>query len=150
MKRRKALIALASLAVALATSAVIAQSSAIAERKALMKENNDNARAMVQMMRGQVPFDAAKVDAAFAQWADTAKKLPRLFPDDSKTGDKTHATPKVWETKSDFDAKAAAFGKAVADNREKAMASVDGLKAAIPVVGKGCDDCHEDYRQSQR
>jgi cytochrome c556 len=32
----------------------------------------------VQMMRGQAPFDAAKVDAAFAQWADTAQKLPGL------------------------------------------------------------------------
>jgi drug/metabolite transporter (DMT)-like permease len=30
------------------------------------------------MMRGQAPFDAAKVDAAFAQWADTAQKLPGL------------------------------------------------------------------------
>ena len=56
---------------------------------------------------------AVKVDAVFAQWAETAQKLPGLFPDNSKTGGDTHATPKVWETKSDFDAKAADFGKEI-------------------------------------
>jgi cytochrome c556 len=112
----------------------------------LMKANNDNAVIVVRMMRGQIPYDAAKVDAAFAQWAETAQKLPGLFPDDSKTGEKTRAAPKIWVTKADFDAKAAAFGKAVAENRDKATASLDGLRAAIPVVGNACDNCHKDYR----
>lgn len=140
----------AALAVSLGAGAVIAQSDPIAARKALMKENNDHARALVQMMRGQAPFDAAKVETAFAQWADTAHKLPGLFPDNSKTGQDTRATPKIWETKADFDQKAAAFGKAVADNKAKAVASLDGLKAAVSVVGRACDDCHKDYRASQR
>jgi cytochrome c556 len=56
----------------LAVTGVIAQSDPIAARKALMKGNDDGARTAVQMMRGQVPFDGAKVDAIFAQWADTA------------------------------------------------------------------------------
>ena len=56
-----------------------------------MKGNNDNAKIVVGMIRGQAPFDAAKVDAAFAQWAETAQKLPGLFPDNSKTGEKTRA-----------------------------------------------------------
>jgi len=65
---------------------VIAQSDPIATRKGLMKENQDNAEIVVRMMRGQAPFDAAKVDSAFAQWADTAQKLPSLFPDNSNSG----------------------------------------------------------------
>jgi cytochrome c556 len=132
--------------VALGTGAVIAQSNAIAARKALMKGNDDNARVVLDMMRGRAPFDAAKVDIAFAQWSETAQKLPGLFPDNSKMGEKTRAAPKIWVMKSDFDAKAAALGKAAAENRDKAKASLDGLKAAIPVVGKACDNCHEDYR----
>lgn len=143
-------VAWAGMAVALGASAVIAQSDPIAARMALMKGNNDNAKIVVAMIRGQAPFDAAKVDAAFAQWADTAQKLPGLFPDNSKTGQKTRAAPKIWETKADFDAKSAAFGKAVAENRDKAKASVDGLKVAIGAVGKACDNCHEDYRLSQK
>ena len=139
-------ITIAALAVALSVGAVMAQSDPIAARQSLMKHNNDNAKAVVQMMRGQAAFDAAKVDAAFVQWADTAQKLPGLFPDNSKTGGDTRATPKIWLNKNDFDAKAAAFGKAVAENRDQAKASLDGLKAAIPVVGKACDACHEDYR----
>ena len=142
----KAAFVLIGLVMASGVSAVIAQTSPIAARKALMKGNNDNAKIAVQMMRGQAPFDVAKVDAAFAQWAETAQKLPGLFPEDSKTGEKTRATPKIWITKSDFDAKAAALGKAVAENRDKARASLEGLKQAIPVVGKACDNCHEDYR----
>ena len=98
------------------------------------------------MMRGQAPFDAAAVDAAFAQWADTAQKLPSLFPDNSKTGGDNRASPKIWLNKKDFEAKAAAFAKAVAENHDKAKSSLDGLKTAIPVVGKACDDCHKDYR----
>jgi len=128
------------------SAGVMAQSDPIAARMALMKGNNDNARNVVQMMRGQKPFDAAAVETAFTQWAETAQKLPGLFPDNSKTGGKTRATPKIWENKKDFDDKAAAFGKAVAENRAKAVASLDGLKAAIAVVGKACDNCHEDYR----
>ena len=85
----------------------------------LMKENDQNAIVVVRMMRGLAPFDAAKVDAAFAQWADTAQKFPGLFPDNSKTGQNTRAAPKIWMTRADFDAKAAALGKAVAENREQ-------------------------------
>lgn len=135
-----------ALVIGLSAGAVMAQSDPIAARRALMKGNNDNARAMVQTMREQKPFDAAAVEAAFAQWADTAQKLPGLFPENSKTGGDTRATPKIWQNKKDFDEKAAAFGKAVAENRDKAKESLDGLKAAIPVVGKMCDGCHEDYR----
>jgi cytochrome c556 len=140
----------ATVLVALGAGAVIAQSDPISARKALMKENDDGARVVVAMMRGTAPFDASKVDPVFSQWSETAQKLPGLFPPDSKTGEKTRASPKIWENKADFDAKAAAFGKAVADNRDKAKQSLDGLKAAIGAVGQACDDCHKDYRLSRR
>ncbi len=145
MKRTIA-AAITAIMVLSATGALIAQTDPIATRQSLMKENNNNAIAIVRMMRGLAPFDAAKVDAAFAQWADTAQKLPDLFPDTSKTGRKTRAASKIWVTKTDFDAKAAAFGKAVADNRNKAKTSLDGLRAAIPAVANACDACHRDYR----
>lgn len=144
--KNRAIAVLTGFVMLAGAGAVIAQSDPIAARMALMKGNSDNARAMIQMMRGQAPFEAAKVETAFAQWTETAQKLPGLFPDNSKTGEKTRAAPKIWENKSDFDAKAAAFGKAVAENHDKAVASLDGLKAAVAVVGKACDNCHEDYR----
>ena len=137
-------------AVSFGATAVIAQSDPVKTRENLMNENNNHAKVMVQMMRGQKPFEAKAVEAAFTQWADTARQLPSLFPDNARTGGDNRASPKIWENKKDFDEKAAAFGKAVADNRAEAVASLDGLKAAIPVVGKGCDNCHENYRLSKR
>jgi cytochrome c556 len=141
---------LAALAVAFSVDAVTAQSDPVKEREDLMKQNNNHAKAVVAMMRGQRPFDAAAVDAAFVQWADTAQKLPGLFPENSKTGGDNRASPKIWLNKKDFDAKAAAFGKVVAKNRDKGKSSLEGLRAAIPVVGKACDNCHEDYRLSKQ
>lgn len=149
MKHRVA-ISIVALAMGLMTTAVIAQSDAITTRMGLMKQNNDHATAVVRMVRGQAPFDSAKVEAAFDQWADTARKLPGLFPPDSKTGQKTRATPKIWETKGDFDAKAAAFAKVVAENKAKAVASLDGLKAGLRPVGDACDNCHKDYRVPEK
>jgi cytochrome c556 len=136
-------------AVVLSVGAAVAQSDPVKTREDLMKQNNEHAKTVVQIMKGQKPFDSKAVEAAFAQWAETAQKLPSLFPDNAKIGGDNRASPKIWENKKDFEAKAAAFGKAVADNRTKAIASLDGLKAAIPVVGKGCDNCHENYRLSR-
>jgi cytochrome c556 len=73
-----------------------------------------------------------------------------LFPENSKTGGDNRASPKIWLNKKDFDEKAAAFGKAVAQTRAKATASLEGLRAAVSVVGKACDSCHEDYRLSRQ
>jgi cytochrome c556 len=141
---------LAALAVVLSVGAVLAQSDPVKTREDLMKQNNEHAKAVVQMMKGQRPFDAKVVEAAFAQWAETAQKLPSLFPDNAKTGGDNRASPKIWENKKDFEAKIAAFAKSVADNRAKAVESLDGLKAAIPVVGKACDSCHKLYRLSKQ
>jgi cytochrome c556 len=142
--------ALAAIFAVLGAGAVVAQTDPIAARMALMKGNNDNATVVVQMVKGQAEFDAGKVDAAFAQWAETAQKLPGLFPDNSKTGQKTRAAPKIWMTKADFDAKAAEFAKVVAGNRDKAKASLVGLRATVPVVADACDNCHKDYRLAKQ
>ena len=147
---RPAGAALAAAFLVVGAGAVIAQSDPIATRMGLMKQNEENAIAIVRMMRGQAPFDAAKVDAAFAQWTDTSQKLPSLFPDNSKSGQKTRAAPKIWTSKVDFDEKAAAFGKVVADNRDKAKGSLDGLRAAVPAIGNACDACHKDYRLAKQ
>jgi cytochrome c556 len=138
------------LLVVLGVSVAAAQSDPVKTREDLMKANNNNAKVVVQMMKGQKPFDAKAVEAAFAQWAETAKQLPNLFPDNAKTGGDNRASPKIWENKADFNAKIAAFAKSVADNRDKAVASLDGLKVAIPVVGEACDNCHKLYRLSRR
>ena len=140
---------LAMTAVAVGVSFAIAQSDPIAERKLLMKGNADGARNVNRMVRAEDPFDVAKVNAAFAQWTETADKLPGLFPEPPKPGQDTRALPKIWETKADFDAKVASFGKAVAESKDK-VKTLDELKVAFPIVSKACNDCHEPYRRPQQ
>jgi cytochrome c556 len=114
-----------------------------------MKGNIENALALNKMVRGENPFDAAKVNAAFAQWEETAQKIPNLFPEPPKAGQETRALPKIWENKADFEAKIAAFAKAVADNKDKAK-TLDELKVAFPSVNTACNNCHEPYRKPQQ
>ena len=130
---RMAKVAIVAIFVLSGAVTVIAQSDPIATRRSLMKENDQNAVIVVRMMRGMARFDAAKVDAAFAQWADTAQKLPGLFPDTSKTGQNTRAASKIWVTRADFDAKAAADRQGGRREPRKGAKLTDGLRAAIPV-----------------
>ena len=127
---------------------VLAQSDVIRARKELMRGNNDGVGVIFGMARGRVPFDAAKADAAFAQFVETAQKFGSLFPDNSKPkpplGDYS-ASLKIWENKADFNAKIAAFGKMAAENRPK-VKTLDGLKTTLKPLGQSCDNCHEVYR----
>jgi len=132
-------------AVAIGVTGVAAQSDAISERRGLMKKNNQHAKSVNAMIRGESPFDASAANAAFTQWGETAARLPKLFPDDSKSGE-TRALPKIWEDRAGFDARIAALAKAVADGKGKS-ADLDGLKASFPAVNNACNDCHEGYRR---
>lgn len=147
MKRSLALM-LAGVVVAASAVTVMAQSDPLAARKALMKGNGQQAGAMVKMVKGEAPFDAAKVTAAFDQWTETAQKFPSLFPANAKEGD-TRALPAIWTERAKFEAEVAKFAKDVADNRAKATANLDGLKVAIAAIGKDCGSCHETFRKPQ-
>lgn len=142
---RKVLIA----AVAIGVTVAVAQEDPAVERGKLMGQNDKHARTLSRMLRGAVPYDAAAVQAAFDNWATTAEKLPELFPETAKTGGENRASPKIWENWPDFEAKIAAFAKAVADNKEQAATGVDGLKPALIAVNDTCNDCHESYRLSK-
>jgi cytochrome c556 len=137
---------LAMAAIAAGVTAVVAQSDPLSQRKSLMKGNGQHLGAINRMVRGDDPFDLNKVNAAFVQWTETAQKLPALFPEPPKTGEDSRALPKIWESKSDFDAKIANFAKAVNDNKDK-VKTLDELKVAAPQLSKACGDCHEPYRR---
>jgi cytochrome c556 len=135
---------LAVAALAVGVTAVVAQ-DVIAQRKALMKTNGDQAKIGTAMSKGEAPFDVAKAQAIFVAYADAAQKMPSLFPENSKTGGETSAHPKIWESKADFDAKMKKFG----DDAKAAQAKVkdlDSFKAAYGEVMRNCGGCHETYR----
>ena len=88
------------------------------------------------------------VDAALAQFDDTAKKLPTLFPESIKglkTDGDYSASPKIWEDKAGFEEHIASFAKAVSEAKGQ-IKDLDTLKATLSVIGKQCGGCHETYR----
>jgi cytochrome c556 len=143
---RTVFAAAAVAAIVVGVCAAVAQEDPIKARKALMKTNGDQAKIVVAMVKGEAPFDPVKALAAFAVFEDAARKMPTLFPDNTKTGGETAADPKIWENMDDFKAKFAKFG----DDAKAAQASVkdlDSLKAAFGSIGKNdCGGCHEKYR----
>jgi cytochrome c556 len=127
---------------------VLAQSSdPITQRQNLMKNNQEQVRALTGMARGQVPFNAATAQAALQRIAQNAQQTPTLFPPGSHQG-KTAALPAIWERKADFDARAAKL----AQDATAAQAGVTdqaSLQAAIQRVGQNCGGCHEPYRRKE-
>jgi cytochrome c556 len=132
----------------LGVGVVAAQQDVVKQTQTVMKGNGKNAGALAAMVKGEKPYDQATVDAAIAQFEDTVKKFPTLFPDASKgmkpEGDYS-ASPKVWEDKAGFEAHVATFAKAVTEAKGK-IKDLDTLKAELPVIGKSCGGCHETYR----
>src|ERR1700752_1850690 len=107
-------------AVALGATAVTAQNLApIKERQEIMKKTNDDTKVLNAMAKGEAPFDAAKAQALLSGIEERTKKAATLFPDDSKTGEKTRAKAEVWQKKTDFDAKMAEFVKITAESKGK-------------------------------
>jgi cytochrome c556 len=136
---------LAVAAVALGATVVVAQQDPIAARKALMKANGEQARIGTQMTKGEQPFDLAKAKTIFTTYQDAAAKMPNLFPDNSKTGGETAASPKIWENKADVTAKFSKLGQD-AKAAEAATRDLDTFKAQFQEVQKNCGGCHETYR----
>jgi cytochrome c556 len=132
----------------LGVGTVMAQQDQVKQTQAMMKGNGKNAGALAAMVKGEKAYDQATVDAAMAQFEDTVKKFPTLFPDSIKgmkpEGD-YYASPKVWEDRAGFQEHVASFSKAVADAKGK-INDLDTLKATLPVIGKQCGGCHETYR----
>ena len=135
-------------ALLLSVGAGIAQQDAVKQAQTSMKGNGKNAGALAAMVKGEKPYDQATVDAAFAQFEDTAKKFPTLFPVSVKgakfDGDYS-PSPKIWEDKAGFEAHVASFTKTIGEAKAK-IKDLETLKAAFPAVGKECGGCHETYR----
>jgi cytochrome c556 len=137
--------ALAIVAIAFGVTAVTAQSDPIAARQALMKTNGRQAKLGSDMIRDRVPFDLDNAKAIFSSFIDAANKMPNLFPENSKTGGDTTASPEIWQHLDDVRAR---FAKFAADSKaaQDATKDLDSFRAGFRNVARNCDGCHEHYR----
>jgi cytochrome c556 len=132
----------------LGASAVVAQQDLVKQNQDTMKANAKGLGGMIAMVKGEKPYDQAAVTAALAQLDETAKKLPKMFPDSIKgmnPGGDYMVSPKIWEDKAGFQAKIDGFAKVVTEAKSK-ITDLDTLKANAPAIGKECGSCHETFR----
>lgn len=132
---------------------LIALSPASAQNLDAIKARKDTLKAMGKateapgaMMKGEAPFDLAKVKAALAAYQDGAAKLPDLFPDNSKTGGETEALAVIWDKKQDFTDR---FKKLAAEAAAASTKITDefSFQEEFPKVVGNCSACHKVYRK---
>lgn len=128
-----------------ATISAVAASDAICERQKLMKATGAVTKDLSAMLKGQAPFDLAKVQTGLKAYQDNTAKFVTLFPDDTKSGGDTSASPNIWTDSSGFKA---ANDKFINDAKMAAASIKDeaSFKLAMPAVLKNCGECHEVYR----
>jgi cytochrome c556 len=141
MKLRFVLSAIALVAV---TGAAYAQSATTAERKAIFDAWGKATKPVGAVLRDRGTFDLTATQTALKLYVEGIKKMPDLFPDDSKTGGKTEALPAIWEDKPKF---LAGFTKLEADAVEALALIKDeaSFKAHMPKVLANCGTCHKAY-----
>ena len=113
-----------------------------------MKGNGKNAGALAAMVKGEKPYDQATVDAALAQFEDTAKKLPTLFPASIKGLKAERRLQFLAEGLGRQGRLRRAYRKLRQGRhrRQGKIKDLDSLKARSRPIGKECGGCHETYR----
>ena len=142
---RKLLVVFAVLMFGVTAAAAQSCQDIIDKRQTLMKKSGAAAKIGTEMIKGERPFDMAQVREIYAAFTEDATQMPTLFPDCSKTGNKTTAAPAIWQKMDDFKAAIAKFAadiKAAQDNTK----DVDTLKANFTTIGKNCSSCHQTFR----
>ena len=117
----------------------------IAKRQGFMKKSGAAGKEASGMIKGETPFDLAKAKEIFATFANDAGEMPNLFPDCSRTGDKTTAAPTIWEKNAEFKALIAKFTGDIKAGQQNTK-DLDTFKASIDTISKDCSNCHRQFR----
>lgn len=118
----------------------------IKERQALMKKIGGAAKAGGQMLKGDVAYDPAKGAEIFETMNTSIKAFATKFPEDSKTGGDTEASPAIWEKPDEFKAKIAKFESDTGAALAAKPQTVEDFKVAFGTVTQNCKSCHQAFR----
>jgi len=133
--------------VAVGATAVYAQNlSIIKERKSHYEAMGKSVKEPNAMFKGDAEFDLAKVQKALKVIQEKAAIIPKLFPDDSKTGGDTEALPKIWEEKADFVDRFKKLGEA-AKAAEAKITDEESFPDTWKELLGICSACHKKFRK---
>lgn len=133
----------------LGAGAVVAQQDVAVKQDNLMRSQAKSLYGvMLKMVKGDLPYDQAAIDAAIKDLEQSVPTIPNVFATNPKE-DVVNATygssQKVWQNKADFDSKVPPVIKAIADVKGK-IKDAASLKVAYDSINAKCTDCHETYR----
>lgn len=135
--------------VLLGAGAVMADQKIAVEQDNLMRGQAKSMYNVIgKMVKGDIPYNQAAVDAALADLEQSVSKIATVFTPNPKEDvkDATYgSSPKIWQNKADFDSKIPPVAKAIGDVKGK-VKDLDGLKVAFKSINDRCNDCHEVYR----
>jgi cytochrome c556 len=152
MLSRKLFKSVAAGAIVLGLGVSLAYAAAddqIKARQTEMKANGKAIGALVAIMKGEAPYDAAVVKASLDAMtaADAAAGEAHAWDASSMEGAtiETWAKPEIWAEGSEIGAKYQAW----VDARAALAATTDeaSFKAAFPALGASCGGCHEMFRR---
>ncbi|MGQ8363990.1 c-type cytochrome [Glaciecola sp. 1036] len=122
--------------------------SIVAFRQSILKLVYSNMGPLGAMAKGQIDFDAAKMETNAKRIAQLGMMMEDYFaPDTSGFDVDTEALDAIWENSADFNQKAMDMVEA-AQALEKVAASKDedNYRKAIGAVGGTCKACHDAYK----
>ena len=119
----------------------------IKERQTCMKAQGASMGVFVPIMKGEKPYDAAAVKAAFDAIEAVCGGWAGFWGADTGKGEtlEAWAKPEIWSDAAGFkDAEAKGYAASTA---LKAATDEASFKAAFPAFGDGCKGCHEKFRR---
>ena len=106
-----------------------------------------NVGAMGAMVKGDIPFDAAKFAFLAGRTAQLAPMVLEGFTPDTK-GAESNAKPALWENFPDFEKRMKENVTSTAKLAEVAQAGdVGAMKAQFGEAVEVCKGCHDKYRE---
>jgi cytochrome c556 len=124
-----------------------AADDAIKGRQACMKANGGALGALVPIMKGEKPFDAAALKTATDAIDAACKGLADMWGADTQKGEtaETWAKPEIWTDNASFKEAEKAYDMAIV--AIKASTDDASFKAAFGNLGASCKGCHEKFRK---
>lgn len=110
-----------------------------------MSSIGDNTKVLGTMAKGEIAFDADAARNAARAIASDAAQISALFANPA-SDPKSEALPVIWETYSDFLAKAVSLELA-ASTAARDIATPADLRPALAAIGASCKGCHQIYRK---
>ena len=137
---------LAALLVTVTLAPAKADEGDITYRKAIMTSIGGHMKAMVTILKGQVPHKDDMAGHAHAM-AELAKIAGHIFPEGSDFGE-TEAKAEIWSRPDDFKQAVMNFQTAAANLAQVAKGGdMKAVGGAIGGLGKTCKGCHDNFRQ---